>query len=465
MNTNPTKKYMSRRAFLNTALYTGGAIVLAACGAPAQPAATTAPAAPAQAVATSPAGVKPGGKLLAWGIVSFTKDGDALLGQQMAEWGKANNTEVEYVALPGSDYTAKVAAAVETGAIPDVVMFGGTDSIYYASKNKLVDMSDVFGKVKGLAGGMYSALEAPVSADGKTYGIPMQADVSVLYTRLDLVEQATGKRVAPTTIDEMDAIMRKQNNPPKTYGYGAPLGLSPDANSTLTWILLNDGGTLVDKDGKPAINNPGTVSALTRIQTWWKDKLIPPDAPAADDSTNNKWYQSRQAVFVTNPASIFAFLEQNDKDLLAQTDQAILPTGKAGTYPGAGTWAWSIFKDSKNIDAAKTMITAIMQPDKLQAVYEKVGGRWFPVYRDLANAKWWKDRPYFNSFPKMFEAARPGWYPATATPKLLTQLSAANQKYLYASMLQEVTVNNKAPADVAKEGQTKMEQIFAEAAK
>lgn len=448
---NKSTNTISRRAFLRGTLTAGGAAVLAACAAP--------PPKSAQAPASSG-----GNKLLAWGIVSFTKDGDALLGQQMADWGKSNNMEVEYVALPGSDYTAKVAAAVETGALPDVVMFGGTDSIYYASKDKLADLSDVYDKIKGLGGGMYDTLLPLVQADGKTYGIPMQADLSALYTRLDLVEQATGKRAAPTTIDEMDAIMRKLNNPPKLFGYGMPLGLKPDANASLTWILINDGGTLVDKDGNPAINNDGAVSALTRVQTWWKDGLIPPDAPAWDDSSNNKAYQSRQAVFVTNPASIFAYLEANDKELLAQTDQAQLPAGKAGSFPGAGTWAWSVFNGSKNVDAAKALITAIMQPDKIEAVYEKVGGRWFPVYRELAQAKFWVDRPYFNSFPQILEVARPSWYPAQATPKLLTQLSAASQKNLYSEMLQEVTVNGKPPADVAKAGQTKMEQIFAEAA-
>ena len=45
--------------------------------------------------------------MTAWGIVSFTKDGDKLLGQQMADWGKANNVDVEYVALPGSDYDVR----------------------------------------------------------------------------------------------------------------------------------------------------------------------------------------------------------------------------------------------------------------------------------------------------------------------------------------------------------------------
>ena len=76
----------------------------------------------------------------------------------MQDWGKANKVEVEYVALPGSDYDQKVTAAVETGALPDVVMMSGTNTIYYAGQNRLVDLTDVYNSVKGLGGGMWPAL-------------------------------------------------------------------------------------------------------------------------------------------------------------------------------------------------------------------------------------------------------------------------------------------------------------------
>ncbi len=402
------------------------------------------------------------GKLTAWGIVSFTTAGDALLSQQMQDWGKANKVEVEYVALPGSDYDQKLTAAVETGALPDVVMMSGTNTIYYAGQNRLVDLTDVYNSVKDLGGGMWPALLPNVQVGDKIYSIPMESDLSVLYARLDLCEKATGKRQAPTTLDEMDAIMRKVNEPPKQYGFGITLGRTPDGDGNIQTIIFADGGTLVDKDGNPAINNPGTISALNRVQTWWKDKLIPPDSPGWDDSSNNKSYQSRQSAFVINPASIFAFLEQNDKELLANTVQASLPKGKVGSFPTAGTWSWSVFSSSKNVDAGKAMIQNIMQPDKLQAVYEKVGGRWYPVYKELSNAKWWKDRPYFDEFPKILESARAAWYPAVATPKLLSQLSSAGQRRIYSEMVQDVVVNNKSPEDAAKAAQEKMVQAFAE---
>ena len=142
-----------------------------------------------------------------------------------------------------------------------------------------------------------------------------------------------------------------------------------------------------------------------------------------------------------------------------------MPKGKAGSFQRVGTWSWSVFSSSKQAEAGKAMIEAIMQPDKLEAVYEKVGGRWYPVYKDLANAPFWKARPYFDLFPSAIQSATPVWAPAPATSLLLTQLSAVDQKLILAEMVQDVIVSGKSPQDAAKTAQTKMEQAFAEAAK
>lgn len=451
----------------------------AASGATTAPAATTAPTSATSAPAASAASGTTGatapaasasvakafsGKLSVWGNVSFTKEGDALLSQQMQEWGKANNVTVEYTAT-GTGYSAKIASSIETGSSPDVVMMTGTDTIYYAAQNRLVDLTDTYNKVKGLAGGMYEALLPYVQTGGKVDSIPMQVDLLVMYARLDLIEKATGKRDVPMTFDELDTIARKVNAPPNLYGLGMVLGRTNDARDGITALLRNDGGTLVDKDGKPAISNDGTISALTRVQTWWKDKLIPPDSPSWDDSGNNNSYQSKQSAFVLNQASIFAFLDKNDKELLKNTQQAPVPKGKAGSFSRVGTWSWSVFSSSKNGDAGKALIEAIMQPDKLEAVYEQVGGRWYPVYKDLATAPFWKQRPYFDLFPSAIQSATPVWAPAPATSTLLTQLSAVDQKLILAEMVQDVIVSGKSPQDAAKTAQTKMEQAFAEAAK
>lgn len=403
-------------------------------------------------------------QLTVWGVVSFTEAGDALLGQQMQEWGAENGFEVEYVALPGSDYATRLATAVEADSVPDVIMMLQDITLFYAEQGRLVDVTDVYNELKDLAGGMYETLLPWVEADGKIYSIPMEADVSVMYARLDLVEEVTGAREAPKTLDELEEIATKINNPPLVYGIGITVGRTPDAHGQIVQLILNEGGTLVDEAGAPAINNPGTVAALERVKRWWDNGLIPENSASWDDSGNNTAYNSGQVAFVFNPASIFAYLEQNDPDLLADTTQAPFPAGPAGNFPGVGTWSWSISASSPNVDACKQLITAIMQPDKVEAVYEKVGGRWYPVYRELANAPFWQERPFFDDFPDIIENARPNWYPAEASPQLISQLSAVYQTMLLPEMLQNVVINGVAPADAAAETQTRMEQAFAEAA-
>lgn len=413
---------------------------------------------------STPARAQTCDKITAWGVVSFTEAGDTMLGEQMMAWGEENGIEVEYVALPGSDYTTRVATAVETGSVPDIVMMLGSLTIFYAEQDRLVDLTDVYDELKDLAGGMYEQLLPHVSVGDTVYSIPMESDLSVMYARLDLIEAVTGERVAPATLEELEELATEINDPPMTFGIGLTLGRTPDANGSLNQLIYNYGGTLVDENGAPAINNEGTVLALETIKRWWDNGLIPPNSPSWDDSGNNTAYNSGQAAFVFNPASIFAYLEQNDPELLADTTQAPFPAGPAGAFPVVGTWSWSIFNTSPCVDQAKELIKAIMQPEPLQEMYEAVGGRWYPVYRDLANAPFWQERPFFADFPDIIASAREPWFPAEATPLLLTQLSAYDQVLAGPEIVQQVLLNSLSPADAAAQLQTRMEQVFAEAA-
>lgn len=439
---------VSRRAVLGTA---GAAAATATLGGP-------------LAAGRSAAAQDACDKLTVWGVVSFTEEGDALLGEQMRQWGEENGVEVEYVALPGSDYVTKLATAVEAGTVPDIAMMISDATIFYAAQDRLVDLTDVYDGVKDLAGGMYPALLPHVQVGDQVFAIPMQSDVSVMYARLDLMEEVTGERAAPTTLAEMQTAAEELVSPPTLYPIGLTLGLVPDTHGQIVQLIINHGGTLVDEAGAPAIDNPGTVAALEQIKGWWEAGLIPPDSPSWDDAGNNKAYQSGQVAFAFNPASIFAYLEENDPDLLADTIQAPFPAGPAGNFPSINTWAWSVFAASPCVDRAKELITAIMQPEPLQAVYERVGGRWYPVYRDLRDAQFWVDRPFFAEFPTIIDNAREVWLPAEPTPDLLTQLSAVTQKLILPDMAQQVVLNGVAPAEAAAAAQTAMEQAFAEAA-
>lgn len=403
-------------------------------------------------------------RLSVLGIVSFTEEGDAKLAEKMQEWGEANGIEVEYNALPGSDYPTQLATVVEAGSEPDIAMMSADLALFYANQQRLVDVTDVYDGLKGLGGGIYEKLLQHVQAEGKVYAIPMQSDVSVMYARIDLIEKVNGTRNPPTTLDELEQLATEISDPPQLFGIGLTLGRVADCHQEIEQLIFAHGGTVVDEQGNPAINNPGTIAALEQVKRWWDAGLIPENAPSWDDSSNNTAYQSGQVAFTFNPASIFAFLEANDPELLADTAQAQFPAGPAGSFPSVGTWALSVFNSSPCVDAAKAMITEIMQPETIQEVYEAVGGRWYPVYRDLANAPFWTERPFFSEFPTIIDNAREVWYPAASDAVLITKLANVFQKWIYPDMLQQVLINEMPPAEAAAAAQTAMEQAFAETA-
>src|SRR4030081_2784920 len=250
-----TATVRTRREFLSYLTATCGVLV-AGCAQPAAaPAATPAGAAAAGAAATSN-----GTKLTIWGWQSFTPEGDKALGDMMKAWGTANKTDVEYVVVENAQFPQKLAAAIEAKAPPDVVMLtAGADVLDYGSRDLLVDVTDVWNDVSKQAGGFWKFVE-PLYKTGATYlGVPFEADASPLFARLDLIEKATGKREPPKTLDELADIGKKINNPPNLYALGITLGRTPDCFGDALNIIWNDGGALVDKDGKVALNTPETV--------------------------------------------------------------------------------------------------------------------------------------------------------------------------------------------------------------
>ena len=102
-----------------------------------------------------------------------------------------------------------------------------------------------------------------------------------------------------------------------------------------------------------------------------------------------------------------------------------------------------------------------MAPDRVQQVYEKVAGRWYPVYKDLTTGPYWQGRAEFSTFPQIIENARPNWYPAPASAELLTKITSVGDTFVPLQMAVGVTVEGMSPEQAAKRGQEQMEQLFA----
>ncbi len=446
----------TRRQFLG--LVGAGAVLLTAACAPGGGAP---PASGGTAASGGGNGKSNGSKLTIWGWQSFTPEGDQALGDQMKQWGSANGTDVEYVVVENSQFPQKLAAAVEAKAPPDIVMYTSPADVQdYAGRDLLVDVTDIWTDVSKQAGGFPSFMDPLFRVGSNYFSIPFEAESSPLFARLDLLQQATGSKDLPKTMDDLTAICQKLNNPPNLYGLGFTLGRTPDCAGNALNVIWNDGGALVDKDGKVALNSPETIAAVNRIKGWWDNKLIPPDSPTWDDTGNNAAFQKKQAAFVINPPSIYGWMDQNDKDLLSNSTMAPLPAGTSGAYASAGAWSWSIFKTSKNVDGAKDLVHYLMDPQHLQSVYAKVDGRWYPIYADGQKDQFWSSKPQFEFYPGLIAGGRDNSWPAQPTPPLMAALGEMNSRLVLPDLIQNVIVKGMAVDEAVKGANDTMVEIW-----
>ena len=98
--------------------------------------------------------------------------------------------------------------------------------------------------------------------DGKAYGVPWYVDTRALYYRTDLAEKA-GVKEPPATWKDQNELAKAYKDKAKTkWGiYNQPANVG----AWQTWLpfLFSAGGELVDSSGKPALDSPEAVEALT----------------------------------------------------------------------------------------------------------------------------------------------------------------------------------------------------------
>jgi multiple sugar transport system substrate-binding protein len=291
----------------------------------------------------------------------------------------------------------------------------------------------------------------------KAYGVSVEIDTWILHVRADIFKQH-GIPLPIATWTDFTEACKKINNPPKFYAWGMTLGRCSDAHVIFLALLWAHGGKLVEADGKTvSLKSEGALAALKLIAQWYqKDKIIPPDSVTGDDAWNNKMYQSKMVGVVDNPASIYRWLELNDKELWQNTTLMRHPKGPAGGFSQVGSQTWVIFNTSKNVELAKEMIRYWMEPTRYDTVVQNMGGKWWPIYKDMAKLKYFTDRPAFNSYPEMVANSRLDSYagaPTDASGEVFERL-------IYPDMIQKVLVGGETPEKALDWAHDQVREIY-----
>ena len=404
-------------------------------------------------VAAAPAaagGPKP--KLTIWTQSSFTKQADAALKGLYESYGKENGVDIDFQIMAYNTLIEKLPAALEAGAPPDISFLFDSDTAYYRGKGALMDITDVVEPLTKLGGGMFEAAIMTVKHKGKYWSVPTVMNPWPIHARQDLLD-AAGIKQFPKTWVELGEVAKKLQKPPQLYGYGMAVGRSGgDFEDNFMPVLWEMGGKMENEDGSLDFQVGPVAKTLALMKKWYKDdKIIPPGAITWDDTGNNKAFQSEQAVFVHNPASVMSWLIQEKPDLAKRSK----------LYPSPGrnavdSWCFGAFKQTKFPKEAKACLSYTMQPKRYESFIKALTGRWLPVYKDIAKDPLWNEGVYAE-YGKL-----------AATGQLISYsgpphagIGEAMNTYVLPDMAARVLTENWTPEKAAEEARKKLVEIWA----
>jgi multiple sugar transport system substrate-binding protein len=403
--------------------------ILAACGATppasAPPAGGTA-AAGGSAAATpeAPMVVNQGAsaKLRVWLFKSFVTDANDLLVEQVQEWAKSKNVEVELAFSTFSDQRQKFVTAIEGNDMPDIGEVDPTGPIRYSSQ--LLDMSDLAKEIADKNGGMLPNVEPYVNFDGKYLGVPRYGLQSVMYIRKDLMDAKNLK--PPTTWDELKTFAAQVQDPSKEiYGFGQTLNKSTDGSVFVQAMLWNFGGGVFDAQGNPAFKTDANKQALQYMTDLIGNaEITPPGVNGWTDSSNNEAYLAGKLAVTLNGASLYYAMTTNKDQQVRDTiaKNTILmpwPAGPNGAFTVSNPNNWVVFKNSKNPELAKDLIRYLEDEKQFSAYLRASVGQAAPVYKKRFNDPFWKSDPNFEAILASMKNSRPFGYPGPVTKAVI----------------------------------------------
>jgi multiple sugar transport system substrate-binding protein len=451
-------KSMSRRDFLRFTGLLAGSAALAACAKVTTPAleslATPTSAPNILATSTPTTG---SASIRVWMENAFLPEIDAQNGKTFNEWGQQNNVSVEFTAAATTAYRERLAASVGTDAVPAIAQNFTTLVAQYQGRNQLLPVTDLVEKLNKMGGGFAPIGLSFAHYQNEYYGVPWGLDPVMMHARTDLLKQVGASY--PANWDEFRTVSKEiQTANPGVYGWGMMLGNDADTDNSFLPILWSFGGAYCNTDGSLAFKSDSMVQAIELVRKMFvEDKIIPPGAVGWDGSGNNKAYQTKQAAFICNSASVYAWCVANDAELAKVTSVYAPPAGPSGSFTPVTGWVLSIFKGTKFVDQAKAALEYYFDPARYQSMFAIGKGRLSPVYQDILNGSFYTQNEAYRDVPNMIKGGRLYSYPAPMNPAVGEMM----EQLIVPEMLQKVVINNVKPEDAMNQAYEKAKPIFA----
>jgi multiple sugar transport system substrate-binding protein len=285
------------------------------------------------------------------------------------------------ITLNKADFDAqKFAAQLASGQVPDIVQMDRSDVAEYAAKGLIYPLDQCYSvnNVKPDSH-YYPAVIDSMKYNGKVYGIPQFWQTSALMLNMRLLDKA-GVPASDFNTSDPTKLLAAAKKLTVIGSDGAPtqIGLDPNMPGNASSWFLVFGGKIVDSNGKPTLNDPNNIKALTFLKSLYKeeggydkaksftntfdyfgnDNQFVKDQVAAE--FNQQWYPN---VLTGNTAGVDISgiaLKNPQNQSIGIADGAALVIPKGAKNPSAACkWALEMTSDGAWITATKARLKTV----------------------------------------------------------------------------------------------------------
>jgi multiple sugar transport system substrate-binding protein len=273
-----------------------------------------------------------------------------------------------------AEMVPKLAQAIASGDVPDLM---GLDLIYgpqFASAGQLEDITDYFADDPTLETASPGHLDVATWED-RLYGVPLYADVSVLFWNKDLFEQAgLDPETPPTNLQELhDMAAAITALGDGNYGYYLPGNCAGCNIFTFGPLLWASGVTIEPREcGDEPLVGENLPVVLEWARQMHKEGLIDPAAQAETGATFAEVFGSgKVGIMGTGNFNVVLAKQQNPDIDLGVTLLPGLESGQVSSFAGGDIV--TVPKGSDRIEDAVEFMKFILSDEVQVEQYAKLG--------------------------------------------------------------------------------------------
>jgi len=316
-------------------------------------------------------------------------------------WGEKEKVEIQidFITSQGNKLLLTGAAEAQAKSGHDIIALSTWLPSRYA--DQLVPVNDLMDQLVRDNGKVNATVEYLGHIGGKWLGVPatVGSQIKGPCSRIDYLKQYAGIDIqamypvgSPPKADDwtFDAFLRAAEACHKGgHPFGIGLGTTADNVDTAGAIFHGFGAALVNARGEITARTDAVRQALEFYKKLMS--VMPPDVPAWDDASNNKFLVSGQASLIMNPPSAWAVAKRDAPKVAEQLWTHGFAQGPKGRFAPFTPYFWSIWNFSKNQGAARSLLAYLSTAAASEKMVVASGGYDLPSFEKLTLFKVWAE--------------------------------------------------------------------------